>query len=167
VVKAGLLFVSFFVVAVSSAATAFEEKDLIGAWAYQKSYTELSSGQRVDQFGPDPQGFFIILPNHWYSHIVMNKALAKVRSGRLKEMTADESETLAQGTLAHYGTWRLDPGGASFTVTIIKSSFPNFDGSAQTRQIIFLNPTTLGYVNELSTAGDGARVYAWLRRLPP
>jgi hypothetical protein len=151
--------------ALSSEARPFKAHDLIGAWIYESAYTEFPDGRRIDQFGPNPQGIFIIMPNGWYSHIVMDANLPKVKRGLLKDTTPREAEALAEGVLAHYGTYTVDEARGTFTVTILKSSFPNFDGITQERLVIELTGSRLKYVNLVSSAGEDAKVYAVLRRL--
>src|SRR5436309_15627408 len=48
-----------------------QKQDLVGAWRYETSYIEFPDGHRESQFGEHPQGLVIILPNGWYSPIIM------------------------------------------------------------------------------------------------
>jgi hypothetical protein len=143
----------------------FHNGDLVGAWKYVEAYTELSDGTKIDQFGPNPQGVFIILANGVCSHIVMEPNLPAVKSGLLKHLTADEAMRLATGSLSWYGTCKMDGESGTFTATIEHSDFPNFDGVEQTRVVTTLTRETLQYVNPLTTSGHGAKVFAVLRRI--
>lgn len=149
-----------------ASAEPFKKSDLIGTWIYQSAYTEFPDGSRVNQFGDHPKGIFIVLRNGIYSHIVMSDTLPKVKSGLLKETAPDEQEALAEGILAHFGTWQADEKSGTLTVTIKSSSFPNFDGISQTRIVTVLNRSRLEYVNLTTTSGVGAKVVAILRRAP-
>ncbi|HMF51780.1 MAG TPA: lipocalin-like domain-containing protein [Candidatus Saccharimonadales bacterium] len=151
--------------ALSVEARPLKASDLVGIWAYESAYTEFPDGRRINQFGEHPQGLFIIRPNGWYSHIVMADDLPNVASGLLKEMTPTEAEAIAEGVLAHFGTYTVNEARGTFTVTILKSSFPNFDGVTQERTVLDLTHNRLEYVNPVSSAGDDAKVYAVLRRV--
>lgn len=140
-------------------------KDLVGVWEYVSAYQQRPDGTRFNQFGDRPRGYFIIDKNGHYSHIVMDNALPRVASGLIKEMTPEEATRIAEGTLAHFGTYTVDEHGGTFTVTIVKSSFPNFDGVQQTRTVTVLTKDSLEYQNPVSSAGPGNVVFAVLRRL--
>ena len=103
-----------------------KKQDWVGAWRYETSYIEFPDGHRESQFGEHPQGLFIILPNGWYSHVIMRDDLPRYSSGVMQKATNEEAQAIAAGELAHFGTW---------------------------------------YVNELTIAGEGARVHATLSRL--
>jgi hypothetical protein len=139
--------------------------DLVGVWKYIEAYVRFDDGTTGYNFTPDPAGRFIIRPN-WYSHIVMSPVLPRVASGQLKVMTSVEAVAIATNLLAHYGTWTADPEAGTFTVQIEKSSFPNFDGITQVRDVTKLTDTELEYVNNTVTNGQGAVVVARLVRLP-
>lgn len=160
------LFAVFIAAMLSTQAYAkpIKKSDLIGTWIYKTAYTEFPDGKRINQFGEHPKGIFIVQPNGRYSHIVMDENLPKVKSGILKETAPEEREALAEGVLAHFGTWTIDERGGTFTVQIQNSSFPNFDGISQGRVVTKLDDDTLEYVNATTTSGVGAKVIAVLTR---
>jgi hypothetical protein len=142
-----------------------QKQDLVGAWRYETSYIEFPDGHRESQFGEHPQGLFIILPNGWYSHIIMRDDLPRYSSGVMQKATNEEAQAIAAGELAHFGTWTFDEREGTFTAHILWSDFPNFNGLEQRRKILELTKERLRYVNELTIAGEGARVHAILSRL--
>jgi hypothetical protein len=166
------LIISGFVMLMASVAAStednygkkFHERDLYGIWQYESAYQQRPDGTVFYQFGERPQGYFVIAKGY-YSHIVMADDLPHVASGNLKEMTPAEAEAIAENTLAHYGTMTVDERAGTFTLKIIKSSFPNFDGVSQPRTVIKLTRTELEYSNPVSSAGPGNVVYAKLRRV--
>lgn len=139
---------------------------LPGTWRYVEAYVRFDSGNISYNFTDHPQGLFIIRPSGHYSHIVMSPDLPSVASGVLKVMTDSEAHAIAENVLAHYGTWKADGRAATLTVVIEKSSFPNFDGITQIRDITKLTKTELEYVNNTVTNGVGAVVVARLVRVP-
>jgi hypothetical protein len=142
-----------------------KKQDLVGAWRYETSYIEFPDGHRESQFGEHPQGLFIILPNGWYSHIIMRDDLPRYSSGLMQKATNEEAQAIAAGELAHFGTWTLDEPEGTFTAHVLWSDFPNFNGLEQRRTIVELTKDRMEYVNELTIAGQGARVHAILSRL--
>jgi len=146
-----------------------KREDLVGAWTYIESYSEFPDGKREVLFGEKPEGIFIILPNGRYSHIIMSPDLPKIKSGRFLDSTISEAEKIAEGVLAHFGTWTIDEKLGKFTVIIHKSSFPNIDGARQVRTVTQLDREFLSYINDLSVVdiNRGVRVKAQLRRVWP
>jgi len=142
----------------------FRLQYLIGAWSHGANYTERPDGTRFEQF-PGQKGMLILMPDGHYIHGLVAGNLPVVASGRLNALTDKEALALAQGSLTHFGRWTADKRAGTFTVTIERSSFPNFDGHKQVRQVIELTPTRLSYFNLLSSAGDGAKVYVELSKI--
>lgn len=159
-----LWLLALFLLSAQADAEPFKKHDLIGTWIYVSAYTEFPDGTKINQFSDHPKGIFIVQDNGRYSHIVMNDSLPKVKSGLLKETAPDEREALAEGVLAHFGVWDANEKEGTFTVKIQNSSFPNFDGLSQTRQIIALDKNRLQYINTVTTSGAGAKVVAILER---
>jgi hypothetical protein len=93
--------------ATSDNAISINAQDLVGAWRYEASYIEFPDGRRDSHFGEHPQGLFIILPNGWYSHIIMRDDLPRYSSGLMQKATDEEAQAVAAGELAHFGTWTL------------------------------------------------------------
>lgn len=143
----------------------FKRDDIVGMWSYVSTYSQFKDGRKQNMFGVKPVGMFAILPNGRYSHIIMNPNLPKVASGRVREMTPEEAEKIAEGTLSHFGTYTVDEKAGTFTGQVERASFPNINGSEQVRTIIQLDRETLGYINSLSVAEEGAFVVALLRRV--
>ena len=162
------VFFALFVLLLSATvAPSMEIKrdNLVGAWSYVSTYSEFKDGRKENIFGAKPVGMFVILPNGHYSHIIMHPELPKVRSNRVRDMTIAEAERIAEGTLAHFGTYTVNETAGSFTVKITKASFPNLDGRSQVRTILQLDDETLSYINDVSVAEEGAKVVAVLRRV--
>ncbi len=142
-----------------------KKKDLIGTWKYIESYLILPDGRRVDQFSQHPQGLFILLPNGWYSHIIMRDDLPRISSGTNFDYTPEEAMEIAKGGLAHFGNYTVDEKNGEFTAEIISADFPNLNRQKQKRTVVELTKTTLRYINDTTNAGPGARVHATLERI--
>jgi len=159
------LLLMFANVTAAAPVVKFKKDNLVGAWTYVESYLELPDGRRLEQFSDAPLGIFILLENGWYSHIILRPDLPRVKSGVMMQATPEEARLIAIGSLAHYGTYTVDENKGTFTVTILHSDFPNFDGLQQTRNVLQLDSETLRYVNDVTNAGPGAVVTATLKRI--
>jgi Lipocalin-like domain len=71
-------------------------------------YIEFSDGHRETQYGEHPQGLLIILPNGWYSHVIMRDDLPRYGSGNMRKATDEEAQAAVVGSLPHLVTWTLD-----------------------------------------------------------
>jgi Lipocalin-like domain len=105
-----------------------KKRDLVGAWRYETSYIEFPDGHRESQFGEHPQGLFIILPNGWYSHVIMRDDLPRYSSGVMQKATNEEAQAVAAGELAHFGTWTLDEREGTFTAHVCGQTSPTSMG---------------------------------------
>lgn len=148
----------------AQAQTTIKDK-LPGVWEYVAAYTEFSDKTRRNMFGDHPHGYFIIDRNGHYSHIVMTRGRKPTENGTMRGNTPDEVKTAAECCLSHFGEWSVNEQKKQFTVHIEGSSFPNFEGIDQVRQIEQLDDDTLKYANAVSSSGFDAVVYAVLRRL--
>jgi hypothetical protein len=100
------------------------KQDLVGAWRYETRYIEFRDGHRENQYGEHPQGLIIILPNGWYSHVIMRDDLPRYGSGTMRKATDEEAQAAVVGSLPHFGTWTLDEREGTFIVHILWSIFP-------------------------------------------
>jgi hypothetical protein len=161
--------------AISDNALSIKKQDLVGAWRYETSYIEFPDGHRESQFGEHPQGLFIILPNGWYSHVIMRDDLPRYSSGLMQKATDEEAQAVVRGSVPNFGTWTLDEREGTFTVHVLWSAFPNSVGQEQRCTILELTKDSLHYVltssgqdagvYALASAGHGARVHTTLSRL--
>jgi len=160
-----MIGVSLFLNITYAHALEIKRQDLVGAWVYVSTYSLFVDGRKENIFGTRPQGIFVIMDNGHYSHIIMRPDLPRVKSGRIRDSTLSEAEAIAEGVLAHYGTWSIDEAAGEFTVVVWKSSFANLDGMTQVRTVTKLDENNLSYVNQMSVAEHGARVIAVLQKL--
>jgi len=98
--------------------------------------------------GAEPQGMLMLdaacnisfqLMGHRDPHIT------GVRGGGKPQ----EEKLDAQGTVAYFGTYKVDAGLSTLTITAARHSFPNFEGETLIRRIVYTagSPATLTYTN--------------------
>jgi hypothetical protein len=125
---------------------------LVGAWTLLLVDGVKSDGTHVPEFGPNPDGALMFSPSGRYSLQIERANLPKIKANDREKPTADESKAIAMGSLSHFGTYTVNDADKSFTAHIEASSYPNWDGTKQTRKITALTDDVLTY-NVPSPAG--------------
>lgn len=121
-------------------------KDLLtGAWTLLLIDGVKDDGTHVPAFGPNPDGMLMFSPNGLYAVQIDRANLPKLAAKDREKGTAEENKAIVQGSLAHYGTYALNEADKTFTLHVVASSFPNWDGTKQTRKITALTDDVLTY----------------------
>jgi hypothetical protein len=115
-------------------ALALTKEQIVGTWTLVSIYSERQDGSKFDTYGPNPKGIVIFDANGHYSLQIMSS------SGRLKfasndrtKGTPEENKSVAENTIAHFGTYSVDEGG--LVLHLEGCSFPNWDGQTQKRSV--------------------------------
>ncbi|CAE6785413.1 MULTISPECIES: lipocalin-like domain-containing protein [Paraburkholderia] len=124
---------------------------LVGSWSLV-SLTVAKSGNEVELLGPHPQGQLIFGNDGRYVLLVLSSDLPKFTSGERQQGTAEENAKIARGSVAHFGTYTVDPAARIIVFHIQKSSFPNWDADVQRRpftldgdRLTYITPGAFGY----------------------
>jgi len=88
--------------------------------------------------------------------------LPQFASGNRLSGTPEENQAVVQGSLAYFGTYRLDEESHKIHLHYDGSTFPNWDGVDQTR-VINMWGEQLEMVSPVSAVGGGT-VHLLLRR---
>lgn len=130
-----------------SGAAAQTAKDLVGAWI-TVSITSQHGDKRIELFGSNPKGIQIFDASGRFAIMAMRGDLPKIASNNRQTQTAEESQKIALGSIAYYGSWTANDANKTLTVRIEGDTFPNFAGTEQTRrfdisgdQLTITNPT--------------------------
>lgn len=125
--------------------------DLVGSWSLV-SLTVTASGSEVEVLGPHPKGQLIFGSDGRYDLIGVNADLPKFARDNRLSGTAEENKRIAQGNVAHFGTYTVDPAGQVIVFHIQNSTFPNWDGDVQRRpytldghRLTYITPGSFGY----------------------
>ena len=146
-----LLFICFG----AAGAEAQTAQDLAGTWTLA-SATIRSGEVKMDMFGPDPSGTLMFDRDGHYALIFLRRDLPKVLSNNRISQTAEESRAIAKGSIAHFGTYRVDETGRFFVFRIESSTFPNWSGAEQRRPftlsgdgLTYISPGSSGVATEV------------------
>ena len=136
---------------------------LVGAWTLLLVDGVKADGTHVPQFGPNPDGILMFSPSGRYSLQFERANFPKIKATTATKLTTDESKAIAAGILAHFGTYAVNDADKSFTMHVEASSFPNWDGTNQTRKITALTDDVLTYnvANPRRSDGDLHVEFVW------
>lgn len=137
-------------------------KQLHGHWSVVEISTELD-GNKTYPFGTDPGGLFSFDPSGRYSIIIVRSQMPKFASNNRMTGTAEENRAVVQGTLAHFGVFRVNEADGTLTVVPSGSSFPNWTGIEQPARKLETSGDVLRITNPAGSAGGVALIV--LRRI--
>ena len=138
-----------------AAADAQTAQDMVGTWTLVSATAE-QGGATVETFGPNPIGTIMFGTDGRYALVFLRRDLPKVASNNRASQTAEESKANAQGSIGHFGTYRVDASHRSLVFRIEGSTFPNWIGAEQ-RRPFSLSGDELTYTSPGST-GVAAQV---------
>jgi len=107
-------------------------KELVGTWTLV-SVTLEQDGNKVELFGPNPQGQAIFDPNGRFSAISTRSDIPKFASNNREAGTPEENKAVVQGSIASFGTYSVSETDKAITLHIEGSTFPNWRGADQKR----------------------------------
>lgn len=139
---------------------------LIGAWRLVSVETTRPNGEVIYPFyGRHPEGILIYDRSGWMSVQIVSDPKPTVptvssREGFLRA-TPTEKASAIDGYYGYYGTWTVDPSGASVTHHILQSLYPAERGEEAVRQLT-LEGNRLTLVAKAHEMGeDHKRTLVW------
>lgn len=116
-----------------AAQTGTLKEQLVGTWAYVSVDTVHPDGSRQAMYGPNPQGLAVFDAGGHYILMTSRADIAKFASANRTEGTPEENKAVVHGMIAHFGTYTVNEPDKTITFHIATSSYPNWNGIAQTR----------------------------------
>ncbi len=110
-------------------------QQLVGTWTYVSVDNVGSDGARAPMFGPNPRGLASFDNNGRYILLTARSSQPKFASNNRMEGTAEENQAVVQGSIAHFGRYTVSEADKTITFHIETSTFPNWNGTEQTRPI--------------------------------
>jgi hypothetical protein len=107
------------------------KQQLAGTWTFVSSTTKLPDGGPL--WGSNPKGLVIFTNNGRYSSQLMRSDRPKFASNNRAQGTPDENKATVQGTISSFGTYSVNEANKTFTIRFEASSYPNLEGTEQTR----------------------------------
>jgi hypothetical protein len=104
---------------------------LVGTWTFVSGTTKLSDGSPA--WGSNPKGLVIFTDNGRYSSQLLRSDRPKFASNSREKGTPDENKAVVQGSQSGFGTYSVNEANKTFTIRFEGSSYPNLEGTEQTR----------------------------------
>jgi hypothetical protein len=158
-IEAVALLATVFAVSANAQEAKFKKADLVGSWVLSSIVNITPDGRRVTTFGQN-DGSLMFGSDGRFSQILTRGDLPKVASNNRDTATSDETKAIIQGSLAMFGTYSFDEASGALTIKIERSTFPNWNGTEQKRQITGLSSSDLKWQNSGASIG-GSTENVW------
>jgi len=131
---------------------------IVGSWSLLLVDTVAADGTRTPNYGPHPRGLLIFGPDGYYSLQGMSDIRPRFAANDKLKGTCDEYKAAVLGMISFFGRYTLDEQKKMLTMQVEASSYPNWDGTTQTRPIAVLTDDVLTWITPVSSAGSRAEV---------
>jgi hypothetical protein len=126
---------------------------IVGSWDFVVAEVAAPDGKKSFPFGETPRGILIFTADGRFAQIHVAGDVSKIASNNRMTGTPEEYAAIMRRSLSVFGTWTVDEEKKTVTYNIVSSSFPNWEGEAQTRNIDKL--TADEFVNTNPNVGGG------------
>ena len=131
-------------------------EQLIGPWTFVLAEVTAADGSRSLPFGDTPRGILIFTPDGHFAQIHVASDVPKIASNNRLTGTPEEYKAINQRSLSVFGTYTVDEGKKTVTYQITASTFPNWEGVSQTRNIETLTAEEFRNTNPAVSGGRGS-----------
>jgi len=128
-------------------------EQIVGTWNFQVAEVVAPDGKKSFPFGETPKGILIFTADGRFAQIHVAGDVPKIASNNRMTGTPEEYAGIMKRSLSVFGTYAVDEDKKTVTYNIVSSSFPNWEGEAQTRNIDKL--TAEEFVNTNPNVGGG------------
>ena len=109
-------------------------QQLLGTWLLVSQYVEVD-GKKIERFGSNPKGIYILERNGRFALIIQRPGIPKFASNNAMTGTAEENKAVVQGSIASFGTYKVDEKESIINSHVDGATYPNWDGEDQKRVI--------------------------------
>ena len=109
------------------------KSQLIGTWGFVVTAANRADGTKANVFGPNPNGVLMFHPDGHFALINTRPGRAKYASGNRAQGSPEEFKETVLGSIAYFGTYSVNEAKNEFVLTIKGSTFPDYEGTEQTR----------------------------------
>jgi hypothetical protein len=152
-ITAALLALALSAGAAAAQPAASMKDRIVGSWNFVVAEVNSPDGKKSFPFGETPKGILIFTPDGRFAQIHVAGDVPKIASNNRLTGTPEEYAGIMRRSLSVFGTWEVDEDKKTVTYHIVSSSFPNWEGEAQTRVIDKL--TADEFVNTNPDVGGG------------
>jgi hypothetical protein len=152
-IAAALLALALSATAAAAQSAKSLKDQIVGTWNFVVAEVTAPDGKKSFPFGETPKGILIFTPDGRFAQIHVASDAPKIASNNRMTGTPEEYAGIMRRSLSVFGTWTVDEANKTVTYNIVSSSFPNWEGEAQTRTIDKL--TDDEYVNTNPNVAGG------------
>jgi hypothetical protein len=138
-----------------AAAQTLKER-IVGTWEFVVAEVTAADGKKSFPFGETPKGILVFTPDGRFAQIHVASDVPKFASGNRLTGTAEEYAAINRRSLSVFGTYSIDEDKKTVTYKIVSSTFPNWEGEAQTRTIDKLTADEFVNTNPNVAGGRGS-----------
>ena len=131
-------------------------RQIVGTWDFVVAEVTAPDGAKSFPFGETPKGVLIFTPDGRFAQIHVASNVPKFASGNRLTGTAEEYAAINRRSLAVFGSYTVDEAKKTVTFKIVSSTFPNWEGEAQTRTIDKLDADEFVNTNPNVAGGRGS-----------
>jgi hypothetical protein len=142
-----------FALAAPCIATAQTARDFVGTWKSTKNTSTSADGKTIDVFGPRGTGLASFSADGHFVLVNVNPDTPKFAANARNKGTADENKAAVLGGLGVYGTYTIT--GKEITFKVDGSTYPNWTGTDQKRDIASFTPKEFTWSLTTSLGGKG------------
>src|SRR6185295_20218241 len=129
---------------------------IVGTWNFVVAEVTAPDGKKSYPFGETPKGILIFTPDGRFAQIHVANDVPKFASGNRLTGTAEEYTAINRRSLSVFGSYTVDEEKKTVTYRIVSSTFPNWEGEAQTRTIDKLTADEFVNTNPNVAGGRGS-----------
>lgn len=142
-------------------AAAQSPNDVVGTWTLVSSVTE-KDGARTDQFGAGARGTLMLDAGGRFMLTIIGPDLPKFASNNRAGGSPEENKAVVSRSIAMIGTYSVDSAGRTLTFKVDSATFPNWNGTEQTRLLSSGSADELKYITPTASSG-GVGTVTWRR----
>jgi len=110
-------------------------EQLVGTWNFVIAEITAADGKKTLPFGDKPKCQIIFTEYGHFSQVHVSSGLPRIASNNRLAGTDADNRAIVHGTLALFGTYSVDEAKKTLTFNIVASTYPNQEGTSQTRTI--------------------------------
>jgi hypothetical protein len=129
---------------------------IVGTWNFVVAEVKAPDGKVSYPFGEKPKGILVFTPEGHFTQIHVASDVPRIASNNRLSGTPEEYAAIMRRSLSVFGTYTVDEDKKTVTFNIVSSSFPNWEGEAQTRTIDKLTADEFQNTNPNVAGGRGS-----------
>ena len=153
--RAGAVALTLALLCGEASAQSLKEQ-IVGSWDFVVAEIIGADGKKSFPFGETPKGILIFTPDGRFAQIHIASDVPKIASGNRLTGTAEEYAAISRRSLSVFGSYSVDEEKKTVTFRIVSSTFPNWEGEAQTRTIDKLTADEFVNTNPNVAGGRGS-----------